>query len=113
MTVRELQRGPRLFQKMKASEIRERLDELVKAGSGRWEVPHPNIRGGAPGELFRRGEDRMTDDTTPHGDTESWGSVIVIGDNADENAPDGWDSETRQAACEMVDDGIPMEDIAL
>ena len=95
------------------TEIREWLDELVKAESGRWEFPHPNSRGGAPVELFRLWDDPMTDDITPHGDTESEGSVVVIGDKAAENAPDGWDSETWQAACETVNDGIPTEGIAL
>lgn len=113
VTVRELQRGPRRYQKMKAGEIRECLDELVKEGAGRWEYPHPKNRGGAPVELFRLVDDPMTDDTTPHGITESGGSVVVIGDKADENAPDGWDSETWEAACEIVDDGIRMEDISL
>ena len=85
VSLREVQRGPRRYRPGDAAQAA--LDEMAKAGIGRWETQPPSESGGRAPRVFTL-TTPATGDTTPENPEVKEGSVAVATTDAPENTCD-------------------------
>ena len=108
VTPRDLIRGSRMFQKTDDAEAA--LEELAKAGIGKWEYVPPGPKGGQPTRRFVLADSADADTTTPL-PLKNEGFVNVNGVNGvEEQGADLQDAEQERQAIREIDRRLSAED---